>query len=123
MPYDINFNYYSTQDFHNNQEITDCLFENIFSFLNCNIRSLSANIDNLNTLLHELLYPLTLIGLTETKLNTSQDSITNIDLRGYQFLFQPSFSNAEGAGFFIQDKHTFSVRPDLSITESGFEAL
>ena len=58
MPYDINFNYYSTQDFHNNQEITDFLSEKAFSFLHCNIRSLSANIDNLNTLLHELLIPL-----------------------------------------------------------------
>ena len=44
-------------------------------------------------------------------------------MRGYQLLSQPSFSNAGGVGFFIQDKNTFSVRPDLSITESGFEAL
>ena len=31
MPSDINFNYYSTNDFHNNQEIANCFSEKHFS--------------------------------------------------------------------------------------------
>ena len=36
--------------------------------MNCNIRSLQANYDSLVTMLSELYYPFSLIGLTETKI-------------------------------------------------------
>ena len=69
MPYDLNFNYYDTHEFHDNQDIIECFSgNNCFSALNCNIRSLSANFDNLANMLHELHFPFPLIGLTETKL-------------------------------------------------------
>ena len=45
MPSDINFNYYTSSEFLNKQEITDCIADNAFSFLHCNIRSVSANLD------------------------------------------------------------------------------
>ena len=56
MPSDVNFNYYSSSDFRNNQEISNCLSENAFSFLHCNIRSLSANKNKLEHLLYLYLY-------------------------------------------------------------------
>ena len=65
----------------------------------------------------------TIVGLTETKLNISKDSIDNIDLPGYQFLSQPSLSNAGGAGIFVQDFVKVSIRPELTKSEPGFEAL
>ena len=123
MPSDINFNYYSTNDFHNNQEIANCFSEKHFSFIHCNVRSISANLDNLTNMLNELHYPFTIVGLTETKLNISKDSIDNIDLPGYQFLSQPSLSNAGGAGIFVQDFVKVSIRPELTKSEPGFEAL
>ena len=60
------FNYFSTHDFHVNKDISACLSNNAFSFLNCNIRSIQANIDNLINMLSELYFPLSIIGLTET---------------------------------------------------------
>ena len=123
MPSDVNFNYYSSSDFRNNQEISDCLSENAFSFLHCNIRSLSANKNNLKHLLYELNCSFTLIALTGTKLAVANDSLSNLNLHGYQVLSQPSLSNAGGVGFYVRDNYNFSVRSDLSITESGFEAL
>ena len=42
---------------------------------------------------------------------------------GYQFVSQPSLSNAGGVGFYILDQYSFSFRSDLSKSESGFEAL
>ena len=123
LPSDVNFNYYSSSDFRNNQEISDCLSENAFSFLHCNIRSLSANKNNLKHLLYELNCSFTLIALTETKLAVANDSLSNLNLHGYRFLSQPSLSNAGGVGFYVRDNYNFSVRSDLSITESGFEAL
>ena len=66
MPSDSNFNYFSTHDFHVNKDISACLSNNAFSFLNCNIRSIQANIDNLINMLSELYFPLSITGLTET---------------------------------------------------------
>ena len=123
MPSDINFNYYTSSEFLNNQEITDCIADNAFSFLHCNIRSVSANLDNLNHLLFELDCSFTIIGLTETKIITSKDPVINLNLPGFQFVSQPSLSNAGGVGFYIRDKYTFSIRTDLSKAESGFEVL
>ena len=123
MPSDINFNYYSTNDFHNNQEIANCFSEKHFYFIHCNVRSISANLDNLTNMLNELHYPFTIVGLTETKLNISKVSIDNIDLPGYQFLSQPSLSNAGGAGIFVQDFVKVSIRPELTKSEPDFEAL
>ena len=69
MPSDINFNYYTSAEFLNNQEIIDCIADSAFSFLHCNIRSVSANLDNLNHLLFELDCSFTIIGLQKQKLS------------------------------------------------------
>lgn len=123
MPLDINFNYYSTNDFQNNDEIANCFSKKAVSFVHCNIRSLSANHDRLIDMLSDLFHPFSIIGLTETKLHISKNQIINTELPGYHFLSQPSLSNAGGTGFYIQNHLNFSVRSDLSKTESGFEAL
>ena len=54
MPTDDNFSYLSTHDFHSNHDIVEC-FSNgqAFSVIHCNIRSLSANYDNLAHMLSE----------------------------------------------------------------------
>ena len=96
MPSDINLNYYTSSEFLNNQEITDCTADNAFSFLHCNIRSVSANLDNLNHLLFELDCSFTIIGLTKTKIITSKDSVINLNLPGLQFVSHSSLSNAGG---------------------------
>ena len=46
MPLDSNFGFFSTHDFHNNYDISECLLnDQSFSLINCNIRSLSVNFD------------------------------------------------------------------------------
>jgi len=47
-------------------------------------------------MLSELYFPLSIIGLTETKLKIVQEGILNINIPGYNFLPQPSLSNAGG---------------------------
>ena len=78
MPSDSNFNYFSTHDFHVNKDISACLSNNAFSFLNCDIRSIQANIDNLVNMLSELYFPLSIKGPTETKLKIDQEELLNI---------------------------------------------
>ena len=96
MPSDLNFNYFTTHDFHANEDIINCLTSNSLSFVNCNIRSLQANFDNLVNMLSELYFPISLLGVTETKLKNDQDTLVNINITGYNFLSQPSCTNAGG---------------------------
>jgi hypothetical protein len=94
-----------------------------FSILNCNIRSLSANFDALVNLISELYFPFSVIGMSETKIKVDRDLITNVDIPGYNFISQPSLSNAGGVGLFLRDNLQFKIRSDLSSTTGDFESL
>ena len=104
--------------------INECLLSGqSFSLINCNIRSLSANFDKLSNMLSELYFPFSLIGLTEIKQKIDQPPISNTDLCGYQFLSQPSLSNAGGVAFYINNNLNFNIRPEFTTTADDFEAL
>ena len=124
MPLDSNFGFYSIHDFHSNYDISECLLSGqSFSLINCNIRSLSANFHKLSNMLSELYFPFSLIGLTEIKQKIGESPISNTDLYGYQFLSQPSLSNAGGVAFYINNNLNFSIRPEFTTTTDDFEAL
>ena len=61
-------------------------------------------------MLSELYFPLSIIGLTETKLKIDQEEILNINIPGYNFLSQPSLSNAGGVGVFVKNGTSYSYR-------------
>ena len=111
MPADINFSYYTLHDVHSNPDIFDCLSSNnAFSILNSNIRSLSSNFEDFNTMLSELYFPFSVIGLTETKIKVDQQPLLNIDLPGYSFFSKPTLSNAGGVGFHIKNEFYCHIR-------------
>ena len=124
MPSDLNFNYFTTHVFHANEDIINCLTSNSLSFLNCNIRSLQANFDNLVNMLSELYSPISVLGVTETKLKNDQDALANINLTGYNFLSQPSGTNAGGVGFYVKDNLVYTRRSDISTQKlNDYESL
>lgn len=94
-----------------------------FGAFHCNIRSISANIDNLQHLLSELSSPFSLIGITETKLKANIPPTTNIEIQGYYFVSEPSLSNAGGVAFYIKNSLDFSIRSNISSTTNDFETL
>jgi hypothetical protein len=96
VPSQIYSNYYSEQDFLNCGEISSLPKHDLFSTIHCNIRSLAANIDKLSLLLSQLKFPFSVIGISETKIKQQQDCMINTDISGYNFLSQPSLSNAGG---------------------------
>ena len=51
-------------------------------------------------MLSELQFPFSLMGLSEIKFNVNEDIITNVNIPGYDFISQPSLSNAGGVGFY-----------------------
>ena len=55
-PSKVNFNYFDIHKFHSSPEISSCSCK-AFSLLNCNIRGIQANFDNLVQFLNDLNYP------------------------------------------------------------------
>ena len=98
LPTLTNFDYYSPHDFHSSIPL-NCNTKS-FSIFHLNIRSLSANFDYFNQLLCDLGFLFSIIGITETKIKVDSFSTFNADLSGYNFISQPSISNAGGVVFF-----------------------
>lgn len=81
MPFDINFGYYDSHEFHSNQDDIKCFRStDSFSAIHCNVRSLSANLDKFINMLSELHFSFSLIGLSETKLKFNKDRIFNLQI-------------------------------------------
>ena len=94
-----------------------------FTALHCNIRSLSANHDNLYHLLQELDCQFSLIGLSETKFKKGKDNFSNFNFDGYDFVHEPSLTNAGGVGFFVENNLTYIIRNDLNNSSIHSEML
>ena len=114
MPSDTNSDYFTARDSHSNQDIINCLSSNSLSFLNCNMRSLQASFDNLVNMLSELYFPVSVTGVTETKLKNDREIMLNINITAYSFLSQPSYTNAGDVGFYIKNNLGYIHRSDLS---------
>ena len=124
MPSDTNFGYYTPHDFHSSNDIIECLSnDKAFSALHCNIRSLSANLDNLIHMLSELNHSFPLIGLSETKISYDKDLHVNVDLTGYDFISEPSHTNAGGVAFYIKNNFNYVIRSEFTKSTHDFEAL
>ena len=79
--------------------------------MHCNIRSLSANFDNLQHMPFELYLPYSVMGLTEIKLKADQSFLPNIEMPSYLSTLQPSLSNAGGVVFIL--RRIIYLQPDL----------
>ena len=88
--------YYSVRGFN---KMLHNLGVKSFSILHCNIRSLSKTLNLLEELLCSLVSKLDILGITETKLG--EKSISNFNIRGYNFFHTDSTTNAGGAALYI----------------------
>ena len=121
-PSKVNFNYFDIHKFHCSPEINSCS-NKASSLLNCNIRSIQANFDNLEQFLNDLNYPFNIISLSETWINRSNEQISNPDLPSYSFLSQPTTQRAGGVGMYIKKGIQYSVRHDLTSSTDESEML
>ena len=96
--------YYSVRSFNKMLVNSDA---KSFSILHCNIRSLSKNLNLLEELLCSLDSKLDILGITETKLD--EKSISNVNIKGYNFFRTDSPTNAGGAALYIAN----NLRPCL----------
>jgi len=123
LPTQSNFNYFTTSEFRNDFQISSCISSKHFSVLHSNIRSLNANFENLMQMITELNHNFSIIGLTETKINSSNQNTRIHSIPGYNFFSQPSESNAGGVGFYISNKIPCFIRNDISGSQIEFECL
>ena len=120
---EVDFNYYTSHEFHSSQLIRDSISHHCFSIIHLNIRSLAANFDHLTTLLSSLNHNFHIIGLSETKILKNKDPIINETIPGYSFFSQPTLHNAGGVGFYIREEIEFHFRDDLNAMTDDFECL
>ena len=91
-----------------------------FSILHCNIRSLSKNLNLLEELLCSFDSKLDILGITETKL--AEKSISNVNIKGYNFLHTDSLTNAGGAALYIANNLKAVPRPDIKFEITQVES-
>ena len=119
LPSQVNCNSFTTHDFHNNTEITNCS-NNSLSTIHCN-RSLNANFYHLNLMLIELQHNFDIIVLSEIKFRSSSEP--NFSLSGYDFIYQPSLPSAGGVAFYSKENLKFNVRSYLNSLNENYESL
>ena len=120
---EVNFGYYTSQQFEENISGNDSYYKNNFSAFHCNVRSLSANYNDLYKLLTDLAFPISIIGLSGTKILHDVRQISNTDILGYDFISQPTLSNAGGVGFSVKHGLQYHIRDDLSALTEEYESL
>ena len=61
--------------------------------------------------------------MSETKIIVDKDLLIKISIPGYQFISQPTISNAGGVGFYVRDNIEFHSRDDLGSTTEDYDCL
>ena len=93
-----------------------------FSIFHNNVRSLSRNLENLEThLLDELDFHFDLIGVTETKITNSNELMFNPNIAGYTFEYVPTPLASGGVGLFINEALNYEILEKTS--NEAFQAL
>ena len=110
--------YYSTPfqiaDKHNHSPST-------MSLLHVNMRSITKNLEKLESLLQSMKFLPTFIAITETKLKDELRYKPKI--KGYNFINKNSLTNAGGVGWFIYSKISYEVKSDYNLNLNLCEDL
>ena len=93
------------------------------SFIHTNIRSLKRNLENFQThLLDELDFHFSIIGVTETRINSSSENLDfNPSILHYNFEHMPSPLSAGGVGMYIDERFQYQTIERCS--NEAFQAL
>ena len=102
--------YYDIDDYNALESSND-----ISLFLHLNISSLPFHVDELNLLINSLNGKPEVIGISESRLKATQESITDIALEGYSVEHTPTESNNGGALLYIDSKTNYKRRDDLLV--------
>ena len=88
---------------------------NPFSLFHLNINSLSFHYDELESLISKSKIDFQIMGISETRLKKTQETITNIHLKNYNIEYVPTESPNGGVLLYIKKAINSKLRPDLMI--------
>ena len=88
-----------------------------------NVRSLSADHDELLVLLSGLKFTFDIIGLAGTNEQCEKGILSNVSLAGYNIHSQPTKSSNGGIAIYIKFSLKYKVKEDLSVTKAEFEMI
>ena len=108
----LNSKYYQVNEFN----ALDFDTNSKFSLFHTNIASLNLHIDDLKSVLSRIKLPFNVIAISEHKIHKDMVPSNNIDIPGYDFVFQPTLSTHGGTGFYIKNNLDFEKRDDLCIS-------
>ena len=111
----VNSKYYDIIDFPQIKKNSHA-----FYIFHLNIRSLSADLEELQLLLNALKINFDVIGISETK-EQSGGFLKYVDLHGYAIHSQHSNSAAGGVAIYV--KLDYIIRDDLNVLEDEFETI
>ena len=63
------------------------------------------------------------MGLSETKIKKGNICLLNTNLSRYNFVSQPTFSNAGGVGLDVRENLKYILRHDISLSDENFQGL
>ena len=89
-----------------------------FSLLHMNISSLSAHLDELDTMLTLLNQEFSIIGISETRIKKDFQLPTNINIEGYSIEQTPTEASCGGTLLYINNNLNYKLRDDLIMYNS-----
>ena len=120
----LNCRYFTESKF--NEIMTDTrsiisTYTNCLSFLHLNIRNLTRNIDELEIFLLNINNKFTVVGISETWLQTLEH---NCDIKGNNFVHNyRKDKTGGGVGLYLDSTLEFKTRYDLAFNDSHIESL
>ena len=124
--FDIDENYIHSVNCHyfNVSEISELKVTiQDLSLFHINSMSLTLHFDQLHSLISNLKIPFDLIGITENRQQKDTNSLTNVNINGYNLYAQPSKSHAGSAAIYKKSDIDYKVRDELNALEDDFKSM
>ena len=109
-----NSEYFTPSEFKNLN--IDCKINSLF--LHLNISSLSYYIDSLKDFLAEIKTPPKIIAISESRVKSNKEPLSQINIPGYTIEQTPTDSGKGGALLYISTELRYKIRKDLIISKS-----
>ena len=109
----ITDNIFTPEDFNEMNKPSSCDF-----YIHNNISSISYHIDDLNSFLGDLSIKPKLIGISESRLISGKDALSNICIEGYVYESTTTESCKGGTMIYVNKDTQYKTRDDLNIYKS-----
>ena len=108
----INCKYYDINEMH---KLNDSIKRGTFTVFHINASSLQKHFEEFEILLNSTKIDFDVIAVTESRILKDKIGINNLKLQNYNMEFCPTSSNAGGTVLYINEKHSYKPRADLSV--------